>query len=300
MLLLPLVFSNCSQPAAPATEVSTRATPVSGLYKATSLAAGFQDYWYKGKAEISTYDVTQDRYGEIRKAEQVNIFVTEDFSKQKHVKLDDPAHAGDDRVPVLKLNTIRRFKTGIYDYSVMQSVFTPIAATPTLKTTCTVQDWCGQAFCQLNLEAGGYQIRSFSYFETEGDQDMRQALSAIEDDLWLRLRLNPENIPTGAINVMPAVLYSRFRHKPFQPQSADIKMEKGDKESTLVLTYSGIQRSLRIRFETAMPHKILGWEEMDGGKLSSKGVLKTTLLEPYWSQNSNKFSPMRDSLLLNF
>lgn len=77
-------------------------------------------------------------------------------------------------------------------------------------------------------------------------------------------------------------------------------MEKGEKESVLRLTYSGIQRTLSIRFETATPHKILGWEETDGGKLTSKGVLKTTRMEAYWSQNSNSFSPLRDSLQLNF
>jgi hypothetical protein len=104
---------------------------------------GFNDYWYQGKAEITAYAVEQERYGEIRKAEQVNIFVTEDFSARKQVKLDDPAAAGADRVPVLKLNTVRRYHTGIYDYSMMQSVFTPVSGDKTLKTTCSVQDWCG-------------------------------------------------------------------------------------------------------------------------------------------------------------
>lgn len=281
-------------------EAAAPVAPVSNLFKAIAPSSAFNEYWYKGKAELSTYEVTQDRYGEIRKAEQVNIFVTEDFSKQKQVKLDDPANAGADRIPVLKLNTVRRFKTGIYDYSIMQSIFTPVDATPTLKTTCTVQDWCGQVFAQTNLEAGGYQVRSYSYFESEGDQDMRLTLSVLEDDLLLRIRLNPAAIPTGAVNVMPSVLYSRIRHRPFQVQSADLQMEKGEKESVLRLTYSGIQRTLSIRFETAAPHKILGWEETDGGKLTSKGVLKTTRMEAYWSQNSNSFSPLRDSLQLHF
>jgi len=172
-------------------EAAAPAAQVSNLFKATAPTSAFNEYWYKGKAELSTYEVTQERYGEIRKAEQVNIFVTEDFSKQKQVKLDDPANAGADRIPVLKLNTVRRFKTGIYDYSIMQSIFTPVDATPTLKTTCTVQDWCGQVFAQTNLEAGGYQVRSYSYFESEGDQDMRLTLSVLEDDLLLRIRLNP-------------------------------------------------------------------------------------------------------------
>lgn len=47
-----------------------------------SLPEGFNEYWYAGKAEACTYEVTQERYGEIRQAEQVNIFVTENFTYQ--------------------------------------------------------------------------------------------------------------------------------------------------------------------------------------------------------------------------
>ncbi|MCC6281009.1 MAG: septum formation inhibitor Maf [Saprospiraceae bacterium] len=300
LFTLVITCISCGPQSEKQTVQATPAAQVSKLYKAMPASPEFNAYWYQGKAELCTYDVTQDRYGEIREAEQVNVFVTEDFSKQKHVKLDDPANAGTDRLPVLKLNSIRRFQTGIYDYSIMQSVFTPVDGTPTIKTTCTVQDWCGQVFAQSNLEAGGYQLRSFSYFESEGDEDKRMALSMQEDDLAVRIRINPEGIPTGAVNIMPSILYSRIRHKPYQVQSADIQLEKGEKESVLHLKYTGIPRTLDIRFETAAPHRILGWEETDGGKLTSKGRLKTTRMEAYWTQNSNKFSPMRDSLQLHF
>ena len=299
-LALIIVLNSCGKQAEKASPGATPAVQASKLYKAMPTAPGFNEYWYQGKAELCIYDVKQDRYGEIRDAEQVNIFVTEDFSKQKQVKLDDPVNAGTDRTPVLKLNSIRRFHTGIYDYSIMQSIFTPVDASPTLKTSCTVQDWCGQVFAQTNLESGGYQLRSFSYFESEGDQDMRLALSMLEDDLLLRIRLNPDGIPTGAVNVLPSIVYSRIRHKPYQVQSADLQIEKGEKESILHLKYSGIQRSLDIRYETASPHRILGWVESDGGKQTSSGVLRSTRMDAYWSLNSNKFSTIRDSLQLDF
>ena len=47
----------------------------------------FGSYWYQGKAEINTYALAQFRYGEKREAEAVLIFVTEDFSREKQVKL---------------------------------------------------------------------------------------------------------------------------------------------------------------------------------------------------------------------
>ncbi len=279
----------------PASAALPAAVPVAAL-----APIDFDAYWYQGKAELSTYAVTQERYGEERPAEQVNIFVTEDFSRQKQVKLDDPAKAGDDRVPVLKMNSVRRFHTGIYDYSVMQSVFSPIDGTPTLKITSTVQDWCGHVFTQFNLDKKEYRIRQFSYFEQEGDMDLRLPLTILEDDLWMHLRLHPDLIRMGRVQIVPATLYLRFRHKPFETHTATLAMDKGDRENTLRVTYEDIPRSLTIRFEPTSPYRILGWEETDNGKLMSKGQLKTVRLEPYWMQNSNKSNAMRDSLQVHF
>jgi hypothetical protein len=293
-------------PAQQCTDASEQqANPASSTEKksasqAISLPNGFGEYWYAGKAEICSYDVTQERYGEIREAEQVNIFVTEDFSGTKQVKLDNAAAAGQDRVPVLKLNLLRRFKTGIYDYSIMQSVFTPISGQPTLKSTCSVQDWCGQVFLQHNLESNEYRSRGFSYFESEGDQDIKLPICLLEDELWSRVRLNPAAIPTGSLRVIPSAIYTRLRHKPEAAQNAALSLEKGDRESTLKLVYAAIPRELRIRFETNFPHKILSWEETNESKLVSKGVLKASRMSAYWGEHDNTHLPLRDSLKLGF
>lgn len=264
-------------------------------------AVGFNDYWYQGKAEISTYDVVQERYGETRSAEQVNVFVTEDFSKKKQVKLDDALGAGDDRVPVLKLNSVRRFHTGIYDYSIMSSVFSPVDGSPALKTTCTVQDWCGQVFFQTNLEKSGIRARSFSYFETEGDMDTRLPLTLLEDELWTKIRLDPAQIPSGKINLLPSCTYVRLRHKPFQPEAADVQVETNGSEKTLKINYLNIPRTLAIRFEANSPYRILGWEETGtNGAVQCKGTLKSSLMSDYWAKHDNQHLPLRDSLKLRF
>lgn len=292
-----LLAQNCTDTATSKKEPTTPLTP-DPIFTPVTLSEGFNTYWYQGKAELCTYDVEQERYGEMRKAEQVNIFVTEDFSKSKQVKLDNPGEAGADRVPVLKLNTLRRFKTGIYDYSLMESVFTPVTGMPTLKTTATIQDWCGHVFMQVNRQGEGYRSRIFSYFESEGDQDVTLPNVLLEDEIWPRLRLNPTAIKTGTMQVLPSALYCRLRHKPVVAQNADIQLEKGEKESVLAINYTGIGRSLRIRFETGFPHKILGWEETNDGKLASKGTLKATRNSAYWSEHDNVHAPLRDSLML--
>ena len=87
------------------------------LPPAKPLPPEFGSYWFQGKAELTSYDLEQARYGELHKGEAVLIFVTEDFSRRKQVKLDDPAKApADDKQPVLKLNFEKKFLSGIYPY----------------------------------------------------------------------------------------------------------------------------------------------------------------------------------------
>ncbi len=291
---------NCSEHPEKSAGSSANALTPDPVMTPVTLPQGFNEYWYAGQAELCTYDVVQERYGEIRQAEQVNVFVTEDFSRNKQVKLDDALAAGADRAPVLKLNAIRRFHTGIYDYSIMQSCFTPVSGMPTLKTTTSVQDWCGQVYMQLNLEKDGYQLRGFSYFESEGDQDLHFPLAMLEDEIWTRIRLNPNSIATGKQNILPSSVYTRLRHKPAGAQNADIQIEKGKSESVLKINYTDIPRALNIRFESAFPFKILGWEEFNDGKTASKGTLKALRKSAYWSEHDNIHAPLRDSLQLEF
>ncbi len=89
-------------------------------------AQAFEGYWSKGQAEITSYVLDQSRYGEIHPGNAVLIFVTEDFSRSRQVKLDRPERAGEDRARVLKLNLTKKFATGVYPYSLMSSVFTPL------------------------------------------------------------------------------------------------------------------------------------------------------------------------------
>lgn len=256
-------------------------------------------YWYQGKAELTAYDVEQERYGEIRKADQVNIFVTEDFSKTKQVKLDNPVAAGDDRVPVLKLNSVRKFNTGIYDYALMSSVFTPMTGTSSLKTTTTVQDWCGHVFSQLNNRGqGAWKGVFYSYFESEGDQQHDLSADYLEDELWTLARINPAALKTGKVRVVPSSIYLRLRHKPIQPEDATLAVDNTADGLTISLQYVSIERSLVLHLENKAPWRIKGWEERSAGKLNSKGTLKALRMEPYWQENSNTFEHLRDSLLL--
>ncbi len=259
----------------------------------------FADYWYKGEGELNTFELEQFRYGEMRKGEAVMVFVTEDFSKSKQVKLDNPDKHLGDKVSVMKLNHIRRFVTGIYDYSMMQSVFTPIdflKYPKSLKATMTSQDWCGHVFTQLNLEGDRYKATGFSYFEKESDSTTKLKTDMLEDELWTRIRIAPEGIKEGNYEIIPSTFYSRLAHEPLKAKQARLRKEKDNNTSFLILEYLHLDRTITIGYTSDFPHKILSWTEMQGGSLMSKGKLKASVKTAYWRQHDNKHEFLRDSL----
>jgi hypothetical protein len=260
----------------------------------------FNAYWYAGKAELNSYDYYINRYDEPRNGYGVFVFVTEDLSKSKQVKLDNPAAAGDDRVPVLKLNAIQRFQTGIYDYSMMSSLFTPVDIQKyprSLKATTTVQDWCGHVFSQLNLKGDKYHISQYSYFEMEGDNISDTEGAMYEDEVFTRLRINPMSLPTASTRIIPNMTYTRIRHKPIAPQNAKIDIKDAPNGlKTCIITYTDVKRRMEVSFEAAFPHKIMGFTEYEGDKKLSEAKLRKTLMDAYWEHHDLKSDPMRADL----
>jgi hypothetical protein len=265
----------------------------------------FKNYWYSGKAEVNSYSLQQSRYGETREGKAVLIFVTEDFSQKKQVKLDEPEKAGSDKMSVLKMNFTKNFITGIYPYSMMLSVFTPISRNQfqnTVKTTMSSQEWCGQVFTQLNLKNKKYNLQSNSYFEKEGDESKELKIVLLEDELWNLIRLDPENLPTGKVEIIPGSFFSRLLHVDVAVQEAVITKEQQAQEIVYSISVPAHNRSLSIHFDKNFPHKILSWEEnfVERGKtVQTKAVLDKTLFTDYWTKNKNEFIGLRDSLGLS-
>jgi hypothetical protein len=264
----------------------------------TGVSDAFRTYWFGGKGEVNVYDLHHERYGEVRKGSAVIVFVTEEFSKSKQVKLDDAA--GSDKINVLKMNKMYHFNTGIYDYSLMESVFTPTdlgQEAHTLKTTVSVQDWCGQIFMQLNFKNNKYKLQELSYFEKPSDKLSSLDGVLLEDDIMNRLRISPESIPTGEIRIIPSLFFARLRHQSVLPARASISFSEDKKKQRICkITYPELKRTLEIWFDQDFPHKIQGWQEKSEDKLVSAGALKKTLQTEYWQKNAEKFRYLRDSL----
>lgn len=274
----------------------------------------FKQTWYIGKAEVSSYTLQQARYGEIRNGEAVLIFVTEDFSTDKLVKLDEPEKTND-RVRVLKMNMTKNFITGIYPYSMMLSVFTPVTKNgkeKSVKVNCSSQEWCGHTFSQLQLKGNNYNWQLHSYFEREGEQDESLDGVLLEDELWNRIRINPSTLPQGKVSLLPGLLWQRLSHIDLKKEEAVLTLSKADtffiKDSAVqmyTIHYPAAQRTLQIYFQSVFPHEISGWQENypDGfgnnkKMLTTKAVLKKRIWSDYWKHNTLTDSTYRDSLQL--
>ncbi|MBK7409379.1 MAG: hypothetical protein IPL49_01295 [Saprospirales bacterium] len=263
----------------------------------------FASYWFQGKAELASYDLEIVQYGESRKGDAVMIFVTEDLSRSKQVKLDNIEEVGDDRLPVLKLNKIWKFQTGIYDYSLMGSIFTPIDLVQdpySIKESVSLQDWCGMSFHQLSREKDSYLVRQFSYFESEGDQSFKVSPDMLEDELFTRIRINPATVPTGEYDLIPGGFYLRLAHEPIKPKRARIQFLESEATIQCVVEYLHLDRTLRIHFEPDFPFRILSWTEEQGQQVVVEGKLRKTIQNAYWTKNAGEFLPLRDSLKLIF
>jgi hypothetical protein len=285
-------------------QTSQKKDPPPANQQPFSLSSQFKNLWSDGKAELTTYHLKQARYGQIHNGYAVTIFVTEDFSKQKEVKLDDWKIAGDDRLPVLKLNLIKKFNTGIYSYSLMESVFSPMDLNQyphAVKVTASLQDWCGMLFSQLNQRLGKNTIQVNSYFESEGDQHASYDTCLLEDELWNLVRMGPRQLPTGNHKVLPGQLYCRFTLKGAEgPLDANLSLSKKGDTMLYKIEYPKEKHTLVIHFLNIFPYRITGWEEtfpgFDGKLSTTVATIDKTMRIDYWNHHFNPDLPLRDSL----
>ena len=299
-LLLMGLYSSCDDSVRESAAANTTNQPSKVNTENTRmLSQEFTDYWYSGVAEITSYKLSQERYGELRDGTAVCVFVTEDFLPKEQVKADSYS---EENIAVLKLNLTKKFNTGIYPYSIMTSTFSPVKSNEhPLKITNSVQEWCGQVFMQLN-NRDKYEMVSHSYFADEGDRKLSMPKTWLENEIWNLIRLNPEELPTGEIEMVPAFEYLRLRHKTPKAYSAVGSIMQGDSLSSYTLTYPNLQRELIIYFESKFPFEIEKWEEMSAPWTKNGPSLKTTatkikrLKSAYWGQNSNKYLALSDSL----
>lgn len=268
-----------------------------------NVSEAFSDYWYQGAAELNRFELEQNRYGELRKGDAILVFVTEDFLVNSQVKKE--LNTNEESKPILKLNALKKFNTGIYDYSIMSSVFSPVNGyINPLKITTSIQEWCGQTWLQLNWRNNHYESKGYSYFQMEGDASDILNNELTEDGIWNTIRINPELIKEGNFSMIPSTQFLRLYHYPLKRYQANIKFSEPNFEGQefnnamqLNVVYDELNREISILFERNFPHSILAWKESHinnkGQTITSRAKRTHQMIEPYWNLNHNSDSIYR-------
>jgi hypothetical protein len=247
---------------------------------------------------MNGYRLVQPRYGAKRAGTAVLIYVTEDFSDSLRVKADSGKHPASDVYPVLKLNAVRDFQTGIYDYNVMTSTFARVApGWPIAKVSFSSQEWCGHVYHQLIPRAGRIAGVFHSYFD--GEADGRDDLpvpegGVLEDAVPILVRgWMGEWLPRGQARTMPflpSLLRSRLEHHPLAwgqvtvshaaaPSRITVPAGGYEVETWTVSEQGG--RTVTYLVETAPPFRLVRWVASDGEEASLLGSARLD----YWHMN---------------
>jgi len=284
-------------------------------------SSSFWKYWGDGKGEVDSYKVTQSRYGELRQGYSVLIYVTEVISRNTRIKVESDKIPKDDRVPVLKLNRVVKFPTGIYDYSLLTSIFDAIGPElgnhpfQSLKVSTTVQEWCGSFFGMWHTNTNGLNYTRHSYFESEGDEDnvhydIPKDEWEYEDNLPILIRdLDGDWMKTGDsknIALLPSFQHQRFTHDSigFVPATVIKRVGEGitiagkKYDSTIHWQWMYTEAKTKITedywVESTYPHRIVKWESSDG----SNGELLVSQRLPYWSLHDNAHAYLRKDFII--
>ena len=283
--------------------------------------ASFNALWNDGKAEVSTYSLARQRYGEPRDGSVVVVAVTEPWSATKLVKDDDAR--GADRVNVLKLHTTTAFQTGVYDYHLATSAFVNLQPLPglspgnTIKVAFSAQEWCGQAYHEYINSGGDSFNDAHSYFADETQKTpmpVERGPLVIEDDLmlWARGLAGPA-LPTSTtpvtVTFQPSLERARLDHKPVTRVKATVtKVTQGSPQPAIVV--DGVapdldryrlawksdagDNTIDVAVERAAPHRVVSINGSDGTRLT---LLHSERL-PYWEKHTNANAPLRQQLRL--
>ena len=269
----------------------------------------FESWWRDGRAELAGYHYHVSRYGEARTGQAVLITVTEPFSESKRVKVDDPAKNPADTFEALKVNLVRDFQTGIYDYNTMTSVFVRARDFALAKVSFSSAEWCGQVYEELIVGRGSARQSLRSYFEGESaDRSLAWKPNGIsEDQLFILLRgLRGAPLRPGesrSVPLLPSAIERRLVHRPLA--WVDATIERAPKLETIAVPAGSFAadrykvattdaREGNFWIERAYPHRILRWswtskatgdrrasEAMESGELAGSARL------PYWELHGN-------------
>jgi len=261
----------------------------------------FGETWYDGRAEVNGYRWHGERYGERRSGEAVAIFVTEPFDSVRHVKADRPGAAEGPVVTALKLNLVRDFQTGLYDYNTMTSVFVRADDFAPMKTTFSSAEWCGHVYEEIDFRGDETRIAVRSYFQGESTDDVLPAPEGglLEEQLFVWLRgLRGAPLDPGESRRVPFLaspFERRLRHREAEwgtaritrgESTSTVDVPAGSFEATTYRVVAPDGRTGAFHLEQAAPRRLLAWTWTRDGAVTDAGELTGTERLRYWELNA--------------
>lgn len=286
VVLFALAMVSCAQAPPPAATVVFDRAPV--------FDDAFWATWGDGRAELAGYDLVTPRYGEPRHGTAVTIVVTETFSDEDRVKADPGRHGRTDTFPVMKLNLIQDFATGIYDYNLMTSAFVALTSRSqrppggVTKVSFSAQEWCGHAYAQLLFDARYARFTGHSYFDGEADSTsaLPVANEAVSEDallLWARGFSGPV-LAAGDSATMPlagSLRQARLTHQKLALTTVHLSRASAPETVTvpagtlLCDVYTARVeggRTWTMHVEQSAPHRLAQWACSDGERAQLLGA----------------------------
>ena len=224
----------------------------------------FIDYWKNRKIETTKYDLKEDS---ISVGEGSLIF---DINYVKGVNKTDS-------IQVLHSDFTGKIHKENYDYSAMTSTYLPLNLTlrpHAMKVINSVQVPTGNSFSTLSQIPKSYEIESKNTFKEKTKEHFILERKNLEDELWSKIRMNPDDLPTGDIEIIPSFAYWQSVRK--SPNIYEAKAElkdyvgtefTGKKLKIYSVDYPDLKRNLSIIFEEEFPFEIVGWKRVSEGKV---------------------------------
>ena len=177
-----------------------------------------------------------------------------------------------DSIQVLHSDFSGKIHKENYDYSAMTSTYLPLNQTlrpHVMKVINSVQEPSGNAFLELSQIPKSYEIIAKNTFKEKTKEHYVLERQHLEDELWAKIRMNPNDLPTGDIEIIPSFAYWQSVRK--SPNAYEAKAElkayagtefTGKKLKTYTLDYPDLKRNLSIIFESNFPFEIVGWKRV--------------------------------------
>lgn len=234
-----------------------------------------EPFWDKGMAEVSLYEGKKLRYGALHDFTMDLITVRESFDEEKMVKAN-PA-PGITLKPIMKQNMVLKYRTGIYEYRQMSTVFISRDVKQLEKLTTVSGEWCGNSSVTLVREGAYFNTFIQNYMDNQGvttSKILDEKGHIFYDELIPFLRQHLSDLPKE-LTIIPSLLTNNPKLESAVPAELYVR-RKGAKWIVSLKPFGE-----NFIFEDSPARKLLEWNNGKGETLK----LRKSLMIDYWNKH---------------